>query len=263
MALQLLLATPFASNTFRVFFNKQPRTFSPLSDDDVLNRLNWTISVSSGPGSSPVVCAVEEARAQPDWNVSYPNAWSVDLRVDRRILANSIYLVVGSTAIESADGLDSLGANPNDRDSCPGDMTARGRKRVTPDSVQPRLDYNYDTFTGLFVVDSKGDISTHGELASLKKRILRRLMSSPKGFYHLDDYGVGLKTKEKFDSTSLAKIRADAMRQILLEDEVAKVAVDVTASAGVLFLRIRVETRSSEKFSMGVEVPEDGLFIAA
>jgi hypothetical protein len=142
-------------------------------------------------------------------------------------------------------------------------MTARGRKRVTPDSVQPRLDYNYDTFTGLFVVDSKGDISTHGELASLKKRILRRLMSSPKGFYHLDDYGVGLKTKEKFDSTSLAKIRADAMRQILLEDEVAKVAVDVTASAGVLFLRIRVETRSSEKFSMGVEVPEDGLFIAA
>jgi hypothetical protein len=258
----VLLATPLNSNTIRVYLSREPRHFSPLSEDDVLNRLNWTVSVQSGPGTNPVVESVENAIPQPDFDVDYPRAWSVDLRVDRRIRADTVYLTIASSVLESAAG-QALLPFPDDRDDHPGDSTQRSTRRDPLVSTSGGVDFNYDTFTGLFVLDSKRDLSVHSGEAYLKKRILRRLMSSRGGFFHLANYGVGLKVKEKFDTTTLMLLKNDIQAQILQEEDVESASVSVsTIGQGVLLVSVEVKTARGS-FSMKIESNELGEVVVA
>lgn len=255
MTLDLLIAAPVNSNTIRAFFSQKPKVTGPLGSDDALNRLNWTISLVPTPPprvTDPVIEKVENPRAQPTFDATEPDAWSVDLRTDRRLIQAATYLLVGSSTITSADGALTLSPDPDDRDTFPGIVVLRPRRQPNPKQVSRRVDIQYDTFEGVFPLDPKNDLDTHADLVALKKRIIRRLISSPGGFSHLDDYGVGLGNKETFDPTSLAEIRARVTRQLKEEEEVERVAVDTSFSAGVLYVVITARTRNDDPLSLTI-----------
>ncbi len=254
---RVLLATPINSNTVRVFLSREPRHRSPLSGKDSLNRLNWTISIVSGPGTIPVVETVENTQPRPTAVSGEPQAWSVDLRTDRRVLAATTYLTVAGSAITSAAEAP-MAAPPFDRDDHPGIALPRPRRPQRPTAVRIGVDLFYDPFQARFILDAKGDIDVHGGLDALKKRIIRRLLSTPGGFIHLPGYGVGLRVKELNRTTDLADLRLRVARQVRLEDEVARASADVARLApGVILVSVKVRTRRGEAFGLTFEVPRE------
>jgi hypothetical protein len=258
-AFRILYATPLDSNTIRVFFSSEPRNSSPLGENDVQLRTNWSISILSGGGTIPVVEKVENVIFNPQ--VGEPDAWSVDLRLDRRILVKTEYLTVGNSAIESALG-QSLPSAPYDRGDHPGITTPRTRKKLKQVAVATGVDFRYSTFDAVYILDSRSDIDVHAGTEVVKKRIIRRIISSPGGFYHLPTYGVGLRAKGPFNSTRVGQIEAKIREQILEEDDVEEVEVRVTVpEPSTLLIRIRAKTSQSQRFELMIEAPEDGQYL--
>ena len=258
MVFRVVLLTPTGSNTLRLYFNKEPRHNSPLGASDGLSRMNYTLSVVSGPGAAPVIEAVENPAPRPDDVVGFPLAWSVDLRLDRRILANTVYLVIASASLLAADD-DPMAASPLDRDDAPGDITARTKPREAPPATRPGVDFQYDFFSGVFQIDPRGDLGVHAGIQALKKRILRRLLSRPGGFYHLPTYGVGLRVKEASGAGELNRLRQRIFDQIRQEEEVADLDVRVAFLApGALLVAMRVRAVEGTEFGLEFEVPSEG-----
>lgn len=256
---EVLFITPINSNTMRVFLSSEPKHVSALASDDALNRANWSFSILSGPGGAPVVEAVENPLPQPDVVVGNPDVWSVDLRVDRRLLLASEYLVVASSAILAANRVTAMSAPPADRASALGDMRARQRPREAPDAVTPGIDIYYETFEAVWKLDSSGDLAIHGGLSALKKRLIRRLLSSPGGFYHLPRYGAGLRVKELRRTTNLREVERQVLEQVLAEQEVRAAQVVATVPApGALVIQVSAQTVEGLPLGLDLEIPDDG-----
>jgi len=252
--------TPAASNVARVFLNVEPTHQSVLGATDVLNRLNWNVSLVSGPGTSPVIEQVENAQAQPTAVDGYPLAWSVDLRLDRPITQATSYLVVASNLV-AFNGA-ALAAPPFDRGVSAGDMLVRPRWQ--PPVVKGAIDYRYETFEGRYSVDSRGDIDVHTGVEYLKKRVFRRLLSHPGGFFHLPDYGVGLRPKVLMSTTDIARTQKAIEKQVLAEEDVAAVSVAVSLLASsALLVVIKVKARTGGGFDATLEVPTIGPIVVS
>jgi hypothetical protein len=260
VALNLLFASPANSNTARVFFSAEPKHISPLGADDVLLRDNWTISLVSGPDgvTEPVVELVENVVARTDVAAG---VWGVDVRMDRPLIQRAEYLIIGGAAISSADGAFTLSPNPDDRDQFEGcsKMPVRGQKK--PAEIDPRLDFYYDTFAGVYRLSSGNDYQTHGGRDALWKRIIRRIISAPSGFYHLEDYGAGVKVKGPFDPTRVGKLRLDILEQVRREEEVLAAKVDVRSDAQVLFINVVAKARE-EDVAVGLEISDGEISVS-
>lgn len=256
---RVLLVTPVESNLLRVYFTQEPRHLSPLGDTDALSRLNWSISIASGLAPAPVVERVENALARPLDVPGYAAAWSVDLRVDRVLQQRAWYLVVASSAIVSATGV-TLSLSPYDRGTSPGIMVPPERRPRRPRTTTRGTDFFFDTFAGRYVLTSSGDIAVHSGLDALKKRIIRRLITTPGSFSHLPSYGAGLRAKRLFTSTEVASMRGAILRQVRQEEEVAdaSVAIDLHESRLYVKVTVRVKVRTGGAFALGFEVPEEG-----
>ena len=108
---------------------------------------------------------------------------------------------------------------------------------------------------GVFNVDASGDYAFDSGIQSVKKRILRRGLTSPGAFAHLPSYGVGLMDAVKKLGTPRvqSKLAANYQRQILLEPEVVSASVVVVPDPGapnLVHFVIKVQTRLGTTFSM-------------
>ncbi len=110
---------------------------------------------------------------------------------------------------------------------------------------------------GTYSIDDTGDYAFDSGMASLKKRIVRRLITVPDGFAHLRNYGVGiLRYVKQLASVELqSRLATIAEEQISREPEVAKcrvVFLAVSGRPGLYHLRIYVRTRQglSQRFEM-------------
>lgn len=276
---RVVQVVPIDSNTLRIFFSKQPRLVGPLGTDDALNRLNWTLSLVIGPGKTPEIEKMENAQPQPDLvgpistgldgnpiNGAIPTAWSIDLRTARRIILETTYLVVASSLMIAVDG-DAMAAAPNDRGESPGIFVLRPRVIQRSSATRACVDIFYDFFgdrsaQGAFNLNPRNDLDTHGGISALKKKIIRRIITTPGGFFHLPQYGVGLRNKGPFDPTSLAEIRLKIRDQVIQEREVADVSVAVaTFAPGVLIIDLRVKTTIGTQFSLNIESSADEVVV--
>lgn len=112
---------------------------------------------------------------------------------------------------------------------------------------------------GTFVIDDTGDYAIDEGIASLKKRIVRRLFTTTGAFEHLPTYGVGIPKwgKKLASATTRSKIAADAQAQILLEPEVATATVTSqtdAANPGIVRFRVDVQTKTGQAFRASVPV---------
>lgn len=194
--------------------------------------------------------------------ISEPTAFSIDMRTARRIAdEKSVFRVIASPLIQSADGQGTMAADPDDRGDFPGRVLVRPRvPERGRQTRQDRLDYFYDTFLGVWILDSAKDYATHSGEAALKKRIIRRVLSTPGGFYHLPTYGAGLQVKKLANATQINSITSRVRSQVLEEEEVRAAQVDTRFSGGVLYVDIAARTRQGG-VSIGLRRDSDGEFV--
>lgn len=101
---------------------------------------------------------------------------------------------------------------------------------------------------GTFQVADDGDYAFDEGIASLKKRIIRRLLTRKGAFAHLPNYGVGIpdEAKRLGISAVLTKLSADAQAQIASEPDVAQARVQAILdrnNPGLVFFRVVVRPR--------------------
>lgn len=99
---------------------------------------------------------------------------------------------------------------------------------------------------GTYQVTDTGDLGTDksGE-ASLRKRIVRRVLSATGSFFHLLGYGVGLELKRTITVDMLRRLRERIRAQVLQEPEVQSCTVELTQVPGapqVVACRVNAQT---------------------
>lgn len=258
-AFRVLLAWALNSNTIRVILSLEPRHRSALGDRDVLNRLLWTLEIFAGTATVPVIETVENPLPQPTEVAGIPTAWSVDVRLDRPMVRAATYRITGSVEIRSYDD-QAMAISPSNRDDFPGDTLPRSRRSPPAALTRRGVDINYLTFEGRFLIDARGDVGAHAGVDALKKRIIRRMLSTPGSFYHLVDYGVGLRLKELLRNTDREMLRQACKREVEKEDEVRECRVEIVSDYGpnMIVVVLTVSTKLKQSFTMRFEVPAEG-----
>ena len=259
---RVVLVTPLNSNTLRAFLSLEPRHQSVLSIDDALNRRNWTVAVAAGVGEVPELETVENAIPQPTAIPGLASAWSVDLRLDRRVILGTTYRVTASTALVSTFG-DPMAASPLNRGDGPGIALVRPRRPPRTSRTTDGLDFFYDTFAAAWRLDPRRDVDVHGGDDARRKRIIRRLISGRGRFKHLPTYGLGLQAKGPLNTSALAELRAEATRQILEEGDIAAVDVDVVRILNGIIVKVRARPISGRGVELTFEVPVEGPVVVA
>jgi hypothetical protein len=109
---------------------------------------------------------------------------------------------------------------------------------------------------GVFTVSSDGDYLLHEGSDFIRKLIFRRLMTTKGGFYHLPNYGVGLRVKEPLPAGDLISLQKEIKDQIEQEPEITQSRVIVTQSAGALTLVIRARLEpTGQQISFPLNIP--------
>lgn len=251
---ELIFATPLNSNTIRAWFTVEPQHRSVIGANDALNRLLWTPSVLIGTAIAPIVEVIENVHANE--LPLYPDAWSVDIRVDRRLDVRSTYRIVVASNIVSALGV--MLSPGFDRGEFPGIINIEPRIRPVATVVTRGVDLRYDFFEGRYILDDRRDIDVHGGIVALKKRIIRRLVTAPGEISALPDYGCGLQSKKLINTTNINDVRARIEQQIRKEEEVTGLNLQLSVFAGVLVVALKIRVRSAGVVPLRVEIPEDG-----
>ncbi len=111
---------------------------------------------------------------------------------------------------------------------------------------------------GTYTVDDTGDYALDEGLVSLRKRVVRRLVTRKGAFAHLPGYGVGIPDylKRLAISSTLSALASDAEAQISQEPDVAKVKVSATVDPNIPNLvRFRVVVRPTVGSPVQFDVP--------
>ena len=114
------------------------------------------------------------------------------------------------------------------------------------------------TLLGSFAVDDTGDYATDDGDTSLRKRILRRLITRKDAFAHLPGYGIGVLDEAKRLNTAATRGRlsAEAERQIGQEPEVQKCVVSFYSPPDVPGLtRMRILVKTQRGTAVKLDVP--------
>lgn len=261
-AFRVLLVSPLNSNTLRVFLSSEPRHQSRLSSNDVLNRRLWTVSVLDGPGELPNLETAENALPQPTAIPGAPDAWSVDLRFDTRVLLSTTYEVVASPDLVSLLGVP-MAVAPWDRGSCLGIAVVRPRRTPRSSRAAVGVDFFYDSFAGTWRLDGRRDVDVHAGNDALRKRIIRRMVTGKGRFKHLPTYGLGLQSKGLVTTTHMAQLRAETIRQLLEEEDIDKVDVQVYPFTNGVVVAVMAKPKAGPGIDLSFEVPADGPIVVA
>ena len=110
-------------------------------------------------------------------------------------------------------------------------------------AVDPTGAQYSEMVSGTLKIDSAGDYTNQYGAALVKKLILRRLIASPGDFFHLPNYGAGLKVKEAIPVNNLRMLAASIEEQVKQEPEVqaCKANLSYSASASVLNVLLKVQ----------------------
>ena len=117
--------------------------------------------------------------------------------------------------------------------------------------------------TGALQIGADGDYTLQQGAALVRKLIIRRLITRPGEFYHLPDYGLGLRVKEPVPG-SIITLRGEIERQVELEPEVESALAKVSFSPtnNILTIQLQVVLKATgESFQIGLAFSDSGLVV--
>lgn len=110
---------------------------------------------------------------------------------------------------------------------------------------------------GTFEITDSGDLAQDGGIASLRKRILRRIQTVVDGFFHLKGYGTELEIKALLKPDLMRRIQDKMRAQILREPEVSDCRViiqRVQQNADVISVTVRAQTISGKAIDLAAPI---------
>lgn len=238
-SIAILGAATIGTHEILVDFDVVPETFDPAGWRSATNPANWSLtpidpripSTTAGvyynpdnrpvPTRSPILIGVEQdAETLTQVVLQTDSALEVDVQYDLEI----------QPVVEGLDCENFVGITTWRVDS-----VASGRPR-TPRLVRFDLyrDWALDFFPtdprqpeGTWRVTAAGDIAIQGSAASLRKRILRRVLTEVNAFAHLVGYGTDLQIKSLLRTTELQRLANAIPEQIRLEPDVREASCTV------------------------------------
>jgi hypothetical protein len=255
--LTVVRAIAVAGQVVRVVFNEEPNHRSPAGATDALNPSNFILTVPGGNATAPMPVGVDrDPIVGPAYGVGNGGASSergMDVHVDRQLISGVQYNIRVRKVVSLAG--DALGTPDNG--NFMGVTVLLETKK--PDRNQDLVDFANPPAVGHWIIDDSGDIAPELPADGTKKRTMRRVSTKRNAFRTLPDYGVRLDHKGVGSTTKLTALRADAIRQLAREPDVAQVDVQTSLAAnGVTTIAITEKTKRGTFVEIGAQISAVG-----
>ena len=231
-----------------VTLSREPLAASTIGSGDALNPLTWSLAPSATGGTPLVVLSV-----------AMRSTVTFELLTLERFDAFPRTMVVASTTLRTASGV--VISDPNSATFFGMALSNPAQPvRAERDLENPPFDIETHPGGTLFV-DASGDYVNQQGVPFLRKLVYRRLVTVPGGFFHLPDYGLGIRLKEPVRIPDLNKLRAAIQLQLLREPEFSVVRVRLTLTPdGVLTIIVRaILSQTNEEVTLPVQVAPPGV----
>lgn len=238
----------------RVILSGEPQHQTSTADGDALNPLTWSVTVPSEGRTLTVIGVVE-----------------IDQTTYDLITLEQFASHLTQMQVESPDLRDVSGTpiSPTLSATFAGvklEATSTLEKRTTRQGFALRDLANPPTpnspVGGTLQITSAGDYKSVEGAALVKKLIVRRLVSKPRDFFHLPNYGIGLREKEPLPANDLVKLKKAIEQQVQLEPEVdeVKAAVSFDYANNVLLIQLRVLLKKTgQQIQFALPIPANGV----
>ena len=235
---------------------------NPTNPDSPLWPGNWVLTPDAPSSQSRLVQSVQLVTADTlsQFTGDYPQltAFALPLLLvffDGTLTPGGLYEleIVGVTGCECTAlvGLTVRpDATPTDERESDGSILDLANPWLSKDALvlPPVLGTFQRTDTGDLGLDRDGD-------SSLRKRLIRRVLTAAGAFFHLPNYGTALGPKSLIKADTAERLQARIRAQVLQEPEVTDVTVAVTQlqSTGLVTATLRVVTARGQ--AIGLSVP--------
>lgn len=209
---------------------------SVVLDGDSMNPSTWQVSRTDTGELIPV--AFVEVLSSTNVIV-HTQTMLPGINVQLQLQAPSLLDATGTSA-----PIDPVFAGVTEEASSTPALLATNQTQAPRDLLNRPAPSSAGSLSGTLVIKG-GDYTTEISTSLLRKLILRRLTARPGDFYHLPQYGVGLRVKQPVPTGDLVRLQAEIQRQIQLEPEVDSAKVVVTQSTNTLFVQVAVKTKKT------------------
>ncbi len=243
-----LVAYAVSDRIVRVELSSEPKHISSTTPGDALNPRTWRIfdPVTDQPWTVMSVRQVSETVYELLTLESFPK-----YQRTLRVLATTMFSFTGSPFPATDTDFNGCYLNVANTDEAKTAASGYYIQDLTNLPVPPLVS-EVGSDSGEFVggtleIDSGGDYTLQFGAPLLKKLILRRLIARPGDFFHLPNYGLGLREKETLPTVELKKLAAAIEEQVRLEPEVADVKANLSysAAASALLIQLKVQMKAT------------------
>lgn len=240
--MSLVSAVPVSTKTLRVTLSAIPLAQSQIGAGDALNTQSWFIErLDTNQRFTTIgVSAVSETV----YDITIAERFGSSL-VQHEVSASTL---VDAFMVSIVDPvvLDFYGVvydQAADQDA----KAAANRYVVTDIANPPFPDPTSNLGGGVRVITAAGDFAAESGNTLLQKLIMRRLTTTPGGFFHLPNYGLGLNVKQPVRQADMVGLKKRIEDQVSLEPEVVAVNVRITLdSLGILTVTGVAKTTTGE-----------------
>lgn len=229
----LVQAIAISTRTVEVTLTNPPLATSPQLAGDALNPATWVITrLDTGDPFTPIF-VLQVSPTVFDITVDRNFApWQVTHRVNAAALLQPDYSPIVAPTTEDFAGVTS---------------SDTGKSIQTGPRDLVNLQTPINPVGGTLQINAGGDYVTESGAAYVKKLILRRLYSTPGDWFHLPDYGLGLRINVPMGTADLVKLKQRVVQQVLLEREVLACTCDVTVipADGTFIFTIKAQLAKS------------------
>lgn len=216
---------------------------SPYLAGDALNPNTWTLQRLDNAAFLHVVSVTQVGTYQ--YTLLCLEEFG-PVTVTHRVSSSTLVDLSGNV-IGAPRSADFLGITDEVKNTLDDRLTAA--KVKTRDIANPQLPQGQggQFYAGTLQLGTDGDYRAETGTQLLKKLILRRLMTTPGDFFHLPNYGIGLRLKAPPPPGDLGRLKVNIEQQILREPELANVVATVTLdnATGVLTVRVRATEKAT------------------
>ncbi len=251
---------PHRENVLRIGFSTPPNATGLLDVADALSPSHYSVAaVGVGLDAEPAraVVVVDAVVAVEQVDPSRVGRL-IDLVLDRAMSPDPSQYVLTYSGILSFDLSTSLSGTVSTY------AVFRLIQPPTAEFATPTVDFasrqtaaSGSSVLGLTPVGEDGDYAVDVGVLTLKKRVIRRLITRKGKFAHLPLYGVGVldQIKRLAKPGVLATLAADAQIQIGSEPDVASVIVTAFVRDEIAWFRVRVQPKVGREQQFAIPFP--------
>jgi hypothetical protein len=247
----LLVANAYAAGDrfVRVQLSAQPLEASSTTVGSVYNPKTWTVTIPSTGRVLTVLSVTKYADK------------TYDILTLEMFDNHFVTMAVGSDTLKDASGVPA-GLLTFGFKGAVLEATSTPQRKTTTRGFALRDLANPPTpnspVGGTLEITSSGDYKTVEGPQFLRKLIIRRLTSKPGDFFHLPQYGIGLREKEPLPNNDLVKLKKAIEMQVELEPDVAAVKsrlnYDYAAAALIIQLQVQMK-QTGQSIDIALPVP--------